>query len=341
MTYSVQNECMTGTVFEGKQRTAKQFLNCQLLIFAFLMVAGLCTVPGQDEKDPIRIDTDLVEFEVLVEDKDGNPVHGMKPGDFRVFEDGVARRIDFFQPVRASGKTRPLAIVFAVDVSGSMTPTELEKLKSAILRFIERFGDHESYFSLVSFAMDVRKIQSFTNRPDLVRRSLDKLGRDQDGLSTHAFDGIDTAVRMIEKDSPRSLRGRAPKRAIIAITDGFPVGDTVGPATVIERANRAGVSVYSIILPSFSPIQRDKRPLLTILEASGIVEKTGGKSLYAVSDNIEPIFESLAEEITGSYVIAFYPDESKAARSGNRVVRIESTRGLKIKQNRTSYELRK
>ena len=230
---------------------------------AFLLAPNL-KIHGQDEDKVIRVDTELAEFEVLVEDREGRPVHGLRAEDFRILENGKPQRIDFFQPVRSVGKNRPMVIVFAVDVSGSMTPAEIEKLRSAITGFVDRFGDYESYFALVSFAMEVKKIQSFSNRPDVLKRSLAKFDRDQEGRSTHAFDAVDASIRMIDKNAPKSLLGRAPKKAIVLITDGFPVGDTVSPETVIERANNAGTSVYSVILPSFSPIQRDARPIMVI-----------------------------------------------------------------------------
>lgn len=301
-----------------------------VLTFSIFLIA-------QDEV--VRVDTELAAFEVLVEDKDGKAVQGLTAKDFRIFENGVERKIDFFQPVRSGGKKRPLMIVFAVDVSGSMTAGEIEKLRNAITAFIERFGDYESYFSLVSFAMEVERIQSFTNKPEHLKRALAKLSRDQLGRSTHAFDAVDFSVRSIEKSTPKSLRGQEPKRAVIVVTDGFPVGDTVSPATVIERANEAGASVFSIILPSYSPTGRDTRPLMTLFEASGIVERTGGSSLYALDNNFEPIFQALAEEITASYAIAFYPEED--GNAGKRNVRIESKKGHRIKQNRTSYELKR
>jgi len=80
---------------------------------------------------------------------------------------------------------------------------------------------------------------------------------------------------------------------------------------------------------------------MTLFEASGIVSRTGGNSLYATDNNFEPLFKALASEITASYAIAFYPDEQSANINGPRNVRIESTKGYKIKQNRTSYELAK
>ena len=305
-----------------------------------LVVLGAQITAGQDDDKVIRIDTKLAEFEVLVADKNGKPVHGLSQKDFKIFENGKERGIDFFQPVITQGTARPLVVVFAVDVSGSMTPVEIEKLRTAINGFIDRFGNYEAYFAVISFAMEVKRTQSFTNRPDQVRKSLTSLDREQVGRSTHAFDAVDEAIRMIERNGPKSVRGRSPKNAVIVITDGFPVGDVVSPATVIERANRTGTSVYSIILPSFTPAGGDTRPLMTIFEASGIVDRTGGSSLYALNNNFEPIFNALGSEITASYAIAFYPDD-RTQVGVQRNVRIESTKGYKIKQNRTSYEIAK
>lgn len=313
----------------------------ELRLAGSLLLTAVCfgNAAGQTDENVIRVDTKLAGFEVLVQDKDGKPVHGLKEKDFRIFENGKERPIDFFQPVAAEGSTRPLVIVFAVDVSGSMTAVEIERLRNAINGFMDRFGNYEAYFAVVSFAMEVKRTQSFTNRADQVRKSLTNLDREQIGRSTHAFDAVDESIRMIQRNGPKSVRGRAPKYAVVVITDGFPVGDIVSPNTVIERANNSGVSVYSIILPSFSPTGADTRPLMTIFEASGIVERTGGSSLYATGNDFEPLFKALGSEITASYAIAFYPDEKMPADT-KRIVRIESTKGYRIKQNRTSYEIK-
>lgn len=324
-------------IFECSRRIFCSARSLRLLIAAILLVSEAI---AQNSENVIRVDTRLAAFEVLVEDARGNPVNGLRAEDFRVFEEGQQVTIDFFQPVHSPGRNRPMVVVFAVDVSGSMTSAEIEKLQSAIHGFIDRFADYESYFSVISFAMNVRTLQRFTNRPDVLKRSLGKLERDRDGLSTHAFDAADLAVRMIDRSSPKTLRGRAPKRAVVIISDGFPVGDVVAPSAVIDRANDSGTSIYSIIMPSYSPTQRDARPLMTLLEASGLMERTGGNSFYAIDGDLEQLFGRLAREISGSYAIAFYPNDKHSAGNSRRTVVIESTKGYRIKQNRTSYTLK-
>jgi len=323
---------------QNDQHHFRGILSWIFVISGVLFCAGLAT--AQDGDDVVRIDTDLVTFEVTVTDKQGRLVPNLRQEDFRLFEDGVERKIDFFKPLKKTEEGRPLSVVFALDVSGSMTEAEMNRLRSAMQTFIDRLSDYDSYFAIVSFAMEVRTIQAFTNRREKLEKSFDKLVRDQDGLSTHAYDAVDDAVRLIARKSPKVIKGRLPKRAVILVSDGFPVGDVVSAETLIERANAAETSVYSVILPSYSRLQGDKRPVITPLEASGLIDKTGGKSFYATDKSLDPLFQALAEDITASYALAIYPDDNNKAGSKERKVSIQSKSGLTIRQNRTEYKLK-
>lgn len=307
----------------------------------FLTIFPCLTLQARAQKsdDEIRVDTELVTFEVSVSDKQGNPVKNLQAGDFKVFEDGIERKIDFFQPIKKQNDSRPLSMVFALDISGSMTTEELLQLKNAMQNFVVRFNDYNSYFSVMTFGMKVKTIQSFTNRADKLEKSFDKILRDSEGLSTHAYDAVDDAIRMLKKKSPPSVANQIPRKVVILITDGFPVGDTVSPKTVIERANEEETSVYAVLLPSFSRLQNSKKPLLTPLEVSGLIDKTGGKSFYATARNFDPLFKDLAEEITSSYAIAIYPSDKSAADKKFHEIRIVSNDNFSIKQNRSGYKI--
>lgn len=307
---------------------------------ATLLLAGVTITPSIAQKpdEVIRVDTELVSFEVSVTDKSGKPVRNLQAGDFKILEDGAERQMDFFQPITKNDAGRPLSIVFVLDVSGSMTPEESQKLRLAMQVFFDRLADYNSYFAVTAFGMNVKTLQAFTNRPDKLEKIFDRLARDSDGLSTHAYDAVDDAIRMIARKSPPKVNDRIPRRAVIVVTDGFPVGDIVSPGAVIERANTFATSVYSVILPSFSRLQSGSKPLPTPLEASGLIERTGGKTFYATDKNFEALFKALAEEITASYAIAFYPSESNRDDGKFHEVRVESTKGYLIKQNRAGYK---
>ncbi len=328
-----------------KSRSIKLFFPLRGLVLSALSSVGvillLCfTGFAQDSGDVIRVNTELISFEVAVTDKNGKPVRGLDAKDFKVYEDGVERPIDFFEPIKKSDQGRPLSIVFVLDVSGSVTSDELVELHSALENFVRRLADYNSYFAVMTFGMQVKTLQSFTNRPDKLEKTFDKLLREQEGLSTHAYDAVDDAIRLLKKKSPVSVNQKPPKRAVILITDGFPVGDTVAPRTVIERANDAETTVYSILLPSFSRLQADKKPLPTLLEASGLLDKTGGRAFYATEKSFEPLFKALAEEITSSYVVAFYPKTENRQDGKFHRVQIETQKNLQIKQNRAGYEIK-
>ena len=328
-----------------RRESRKIFFPSQSLCSALLCSCGLILLFGlavfaQDSDDVIRVNTELISFEVAVTDKNGNPVRGLDAKDFKIFEDGVERPIEFFEPIKKAGDGRPLSIVFALDVSGSVTLNELTELRGVLQNFVRRLADYNSYFAVMTFGMEVKTLQSFTNRPEKLEKTFDKLLREQEGLSTHAYDAVDDAVRLLKKKSPASVNRKLPKRAVVLITDGFPVGDTISPRTAIERANDAETTVYSILLPSFSRLQKGKKPLPTPLEASGLLEKTGGRAFYATEKSFEPLFKALAEEITASYAIAFYPKTENRQDGKFHLVRIETPKNFQIKQNRAGYEIK-
>jgi Ca-activated chloride channel family protein len=295
------------------------------------------------EEDVLKIDTDLVLVDVTVTDAQGRAVKGLRPEDFKLYEDGEQRSVAFLNVERRTGAERPVAVVFAVDVSGSMTPEEMERLRTAMAAFSGKLSNRPASFALMSFGMSARVVQGFTSDARKLDRALVKLARETNGLSTHAYDAVDDAVRLLQRSAPRTLDRRLLKKAVVVVTDGFPVGDTVHPSTVIERANQAEVSVYTVTLPSYTRLisSTTRTPLPTPLDVSGLVEKTGGTNFYAMAKDYDPLFKALAEEVTSTYVLAFYPPEEKRRDGRLHTIRVEGPPGLSVRQNRTTYESRK
>lgn len=302
------------------------------------LILSFCGGISEAQTDSvIRVETDLINFEISVTDDTGRPVTGLSAQDFQVFENGIERKVDFFEPVTRGANGRPLAIVFALDVSGSITEQELEKLRFVVNKLAEELISYRSYFSVVSFGMRVRLILPLTNRVGRIKKALTKLEKDRDGLSTHAYDATDFAIRVLEKELPHADKKFA-RRIVVLVTDGFPVGDIVSPETVIERANQTQTTVYSIILPSYSTLRRSSKPLMTPLEASGLVEKTGGKVFYPTEEELQTMIKSLSAEITGSYLLALYPsEESKQDGKFREIIIRTREKNYRIRQSRKGY----
>lgn len=293
------------------------------------------------EDEVIRVDTDLILVDVAVTDEKGRPVRGLRAEDFKLYEDGVERPVAFFNVERRGGERRPVAVVFAVDVSGSVSPEEMARIAEAMRAFSERLDERESVFALMSFGMSARVLQGFTNSREKLNNSLGKLVREAGaGASTHAYDAVDDAVRLLARRAPRTRDRRPFKRVVVVVTDGFPVGDTVAPETVIERANAEEVSVYSVTLPSFSRSLTTLAgtPLPTPFDVSGLVEKTGGSNVYATERDFEPLFRSLAEEVVSTYVLAFYPPPENRGDGRYREIRVTTRPGLQVRQSRPGYK---
>ncbi|MFZ4793923.1 MAG: hypothetical protein ACOYLN_07315, partial [Blastocatellia bacterium] len=106
---------------------------------------------------------------------------------------------------------------------------------------------------------------------------------------------------------------------------------------MIRRAIAAGVTVYSITLPSYvlSATRRNER-VLTPLDATRIVQATGGNDFAADAGDFTPVFRALAEEIRATYAIAFYPEirDGQAHRLEVRTSRPD----VRLRLSRTGYQ---
>lgn len=294
---------------------------------------------GQPD-DVVKVDTDLVSLDVTANDSEGRPIRNLKQEDFKVSLDGVEQPLAFFQVERRSGEPRPLAMVFALDISGSMSTEEMERLRRALNAFSARLAGHSALYAVMAFGMNVKVMQKFTSEPDKLDRVFERIAREPNGLSTHTYDAVDDAIRMLVRHAPRTRERRLMKRAVLVVTDGFPVGDTVSARTVIERANTADASIYVVTLPSYSRMlpASSQTPLPTPLDVSGLADLTGGRSVYAEENNYEPLFRALAEEITAAYVLAFYPPEQKRRDGQFHNIRIEGPGGLTLRQSRPGFQ---
>src|ERR1044071_8711133 len=295
----------------------------------------------QEPEDVFRFDTDLVSVDVTAIDAQGRPIRNLRQEDFKVYSDDREQDISFFQIEKRQGEARPLAIVFALDVSGSMTSEEILRLRYALQSFSNQLSSHPVVYAVMTFGMRVKTVQKFTADPGKLDESLQRISRDApNGLSTHTYDAVDDAIRSLVRSAPRTREKRLMKRAVLVVTDGFPVGDTVAPQTVIERANAADVSVFVVTLPSYTRMMASstQSPLPTPLDVSGLTESTGGRNVYANEKDYGPLFKALAEEVTSAYVLAFYPPEEKRYDGKTHSIRVEGPSGLTLRQSRVEYK---
>jgi VWFA-related protein len=316
------------------------------ILFASLLLLQATVIsptagPGQaqskkkpDRDDIIKLESDLVTVDATVTDKDGNYIRDLKADDFAVYEDGVLQKLDFFGTDEKADLTRPLAAVFALDISGSIQPQEIVKQRDAAESFV-RLVRPESVFAVLAFNYQIRVLQDFTSDPAKISRSFRKIGPAEG--STKIFQSIDRAVSMLKR-GPVWRGGRRLRRVVIVITDGYDSVDPIDQTDLIRRANDAGVTVYSITLPSYMPGLGPKERALTLLDASHIVPATGGADFSADSGDFTQAFKAIAEEIRSSYTLAYYPAESRRHDGRSHQIHVELKKpGLLLKTSRQSY----
>jgi len=90
---------------------------------AILLTTPCVHILAQDRDEAIRVDTNIVLINVLVRDKNGEAVRGLKPEQFQVFDDETNRPIESFSSDEA-------AVSFGIIYD--MHPTTDERNKSVI-----------------------------------------------------------------------------------------------------------------------------------------------------------------------------------------------------------------
>jgi Ca-activated chloride channel family protein len=312
----------------------------RLLTIAIALVCAVAASasPAQNkgDDDAVTLDSDLVTVDLTATDAKGDYVTDLKQSEVRVFEDGQPRGVDFFGASSQRELTRPLACVLVLDISGSITKREVGLQREAAQKFVGLVRP-ESLFAVMAFNQEARLLQKLTNDPKAVGKAFDKVG--DVGGSTRLFDTLDQAVNVLSK-APQSRGGRRLRRVVVVITDGYDSSSTIAPTELVRRAAAAGVTIYSITLPSYmATLDGGRVRAPTILDAHGVVPATGGLDFSAENEDYAPIFKAIAEEVSSGYQLAFYPPDAKRHDGKFHALRVEVTRpGVALRASRQGYQ---
>jgi Ca-activated chloride channel homolog len=305
------------------------------LLSIVLAMALIAPALARQSDQAIKLETDLVTIDATVIDKDGNFIRKLKAEDFAVYEDGQPQKLEFFEANEEAALTRSLAVVFALDISGSIKPEEITKQREATESFVKLVRP-ESLFAIIAFNNEIRVLKDFTSDPKKLSEGFARIGRVEG--STRLFASIDRAVAMLKR-APHFRSGRRLRRVVIVITDGFDNVDTTDQQDLIRRANDAEVTVYSITLPSYMPGLGANQRIMTLLDVSRIVPMTGGSDFSADAKDFTPVFRAIAEEIRAGYTVAYYPSEQTRRDGRVHQIRVEVRKtGAIVRTSRNSYQ---
>jgi VWFA-related protein len=323
------------------------------LTLTLLCVSLQRTVCAQDDPDVVRVETNLVQLNVGVVDRRGRAVTNLSRNDFVVYEDDVRQPIVSFEPA-----TAPFSLILLLDMSGS-TLNFRPTLKQAALRFIDALGadDRVAVIAfnakvdmLTKFTSDRRKIadaiayadgKGETHFYQALRRSLEELAKE--GQRRKAIvvlsDGLDTQMRNMDRVSAGNARTNEEAVASIQPEASAPLN------TVLNAADRQGVTVYPLALPSGDPkrlVFPDPKLIAIYTSARArmqtLADRTGGQ-LNEIKrlEDMGFLYAEVAANLRTLYSVGYQPSGTRTRDGRWRKIRIEVARSELIARTRPGY----
>ena len=297
---------------------------------------------GNEEDEVIRVETNLVTMPVSVIDRDGRFISGLQQKDFRIYENGIEHKVEYFQSVE-----QPFTVVLMIDVSPS-TAFQIDEIHQGAIAFVNQLRPSDKVM-VIAFDDTVRVL----SRPTNDRRTLhNAIYQAQFGDGTSLYDAIDHVIN-------RELATIEGRKAVVIFTDGvdttsrrsnyqstiadveevdalfYPIRynteRTYGGYAGGGRRQRSRMDDWvGIILGGQLPPMGGGRgggggaagtsrseyaTGLRYLET--IAQNSGGRKFEADSmTNLEASFSGIAEELRRQYSLGYYPE--KAGQPGER-----------------------
>lgn len=283
------------------------------------------STPSAEDRDVIRVNTNLVTIPVRILTSDGKPVPHVGRNEFKIYENGVEQQLAYF-----SNEEQPFTVALVLDMSYSSV-FKLEDIQSTARIFTFKLRPDDRV-TVVSFAEKSQILCEPTNDRRIMQLAIEG---SRIASGTSLYDALDDVF-----DKLSSAGGR---KAIVLLSDGVDTSSSRADAT--EVANRfAGedVIVYPIQYNTYTDVQKSRekdaeirfddndRPYVVKSEPKkgertqdyqtahtffrSIAEETGGR-VYNVSSttNLNDAFSQIAEELRRIYSIGYYPAEDRKA----------------------------
>ena len=260
--------------------------------------------PTETPEEVIRVDTELVNLNVRVIDRNNRPINNIQQKDFKIFEDGKPQQIDFF-----SKSEVPTNYAMVVDNSGSMRPL-LEKVIEAGKVLVNTNRPNDDTMIIRFVGRDKIEVQQpFTsNKTDLID-ALDQMYIE--GGQTAIIDAVYLAVESVDEHE-KSEKGDHKRRALILVSDGEDRNSYYNEKQLFDLLKESEVQIYVIGFVSElskdggfiakSPQEKSK----AFLER--LANETGGKAYFPNGAAALPeLAKEISNELRTQYSIGYIP----------------------------------
>ena len=277
-------------------------------VFAFLALSASAQTPRTSPTPPAVNNDDTgvsktfeVRLPVTVTEKKKALVSGLSRSDFAVFEDGVQQEVTFF----SDEKTNPPVYVGVLMDTSDSTKGKMKFSKEAAKNFIytvTRIRKDRAAF--MTFDHEVKLIQDFTDKLDLLDKSVDKINKT--GSQTALYD----AVWQFSDEKLRNVPGR---RVIVVITDGEDTFSRAELKDAIDIAQRTETTIFAIstkagFLGSVPGVEAGTVKDKGDKYLTQLAEATGGEAFFTGDMlELERAFKKISEELRSQYIVTYRP----------------------------------
>jgi VWFA-related protein len=325
-------------------------------LVALVLLSAAARAQAQDEPDVVTTSTNLVILNVGVADQKGRAITNLTQSDFNVYEDGVRQSVVSFEP-----STAPFSLVLLLDMSGS-TRNFRPTLKQSAIRFLDALSP-EDRVEVVIFSDKIKTLQGFTNDR---RKAAFAIEQAEGRGDTNLYKALRHSLADLSKEGKR-------RKAIVVLTDGLDTeerkldgsataeartGDeavaTVKPdqgaalRSVLDLADRLGVTVYPLALPSADPAKLlPLTPQQSAIYSAArtrlhtLADRTGGR-LHEIRrlEDMGRLYAEVAAEMRTLYSLAYQSSNARPRDGKWRAITIEVTRPDTIARARPGYYAR-
>jgi Ca-activated chloride channel family protein len=265
--------------------------------------------PTPEVEETIKIDTELVNLNVRVIDRNNRPINNLSQKEFQIFEDGIAQPIEFF-----SKSEVPTNYTLVIDNSGSLR-MQLEKVieASKILVNSNRADDETSIIRFVS--RDKISIeQDFTSDKTELSDSLENLYTE--GGQTAIIDAVYLAAEKVTEYESREKNADRKRRALILISDGEDRDSFYKEPQLFELLRESDVQIYVIGFVSELTKEGGFISKSPQAKAKSFLEKlattTGGKAYFPNNvSELDSIAKDISNELRTQYSIGYIPTNDR------------------------------
>lgn len=245
--------------------------------------------------------TNLVNVDVLVLDKSGNPITTLGKKNFKITDDGVAQSVSNFGTAEA-----PMTICMLIEFSNQWWPFLYLALEDAY-NFIQ-FIQPKDWVAVVPFDMKPTILQDFTQNRSEVTAALDRL-RIPGFSEINLYDAVAFII-----DRMKDIQGR---KAILVICTGYDTFSKLTYDQILKIVRTSDTAVYPISILEFMAVRYGDN--IDTLQARNALQTfanySGGQAFFPRFEAELPgIYEQIAGQLRTQYSVGFVP--TNANRDG-------------------------